>query len=357
MSQDRFVGIQWRFVFTFLGITLLVALATGVGFMAARHFGMEPEGALGAGLILGVAAGLVGSVVGLVFARSMKVRLWEAGDMAGRIARGDFGVRLPVGMHDEIGWLEEQLNRMASHLEVAVNELRELAEQNRRLAEEAGRGAAVEERARLSRDLHDTVNQQLFSLAMGMAAVRRRVEQGKADQIVDELSHLEQLARETHAQTRRLILQLRPTTLERHGLGAALREYAGTVAGREGWQLTTTIDTDVQLPLATGEALFRIAQEALHNAAKHAAATSITLRLGRVGGEVHLEVIDDGRGFDLRAAVRPTAVGLAGMRERAAAFQGEVQVTSRPGAGTAVRVRLPVPEEGGNRIDSGVTGR
>ena len=175
MSQEPRLGLQWKLVILYLAAGLFSSGVVAAGYLAGTYLGLQPTSALGAGLAAGVAVGLTGSVVGSMIARSLKLRLWEAGLMAGRIARGDFQARLSVGPADEIGWLEEQLNQMAGHLETAVAESRALAEQNRRLAEEAGRGAALEERTRLARDLHDTVNQQLFALAMRAAAARRRL--------------------------------------------------------------------------------------------------------------------------------------------------------------------------------------
>ena len=237
MSLERSFGLQWKLAFIYLAVGLLSSALIGAGYLVGNYLGLRPASALGAGLAAGIAVGLGGSAAGFLVARAMKLRLWEAGHMAGRIARGDFSARLPVGPADEVGWLEEQLNQMAGHLEAAVGELRTLAEQNRRLAEEAGRGAAMEERARLARDLHDTVNQQLFALAMRAAAVRRTLDQveGLAASVTPDLAALEELARQAHSQTRELILQLRPVTLDQQGLGPALREYVGALGrGRVG---------------------------------------------------------------------------------------------------------------------------
>src|SRR5690606_17969753 len=116
--------------------------------------------ALLAGVGTGLVGGLIASVWGFRLAREIKHRLWNAGDLAMRSSRGDLSARLPVVELDELGELEAQRNQMAAYLEQAVGQLSRLAEQNRLLAEEAGRGAALEERARIARDLHDTVNQQ-----------------------------------------------------------------------------------------------------------------------------------------------------------------------------------------------------
>lgn len=350
MSQERFWGLQWKLAALYLAASLLSTGMVAVGYFASASLGLMPTPALGVGIGAGLLTGLVSAGYGFSTARSMKLRLWDAGDMAMRIARGEMSYRLPVGRPDEIGVLEEQLNQMAGYLEQAVGQLSRLAEQNRRLAEEAGRLSALEERARLARDLHDTVNQQLFVLSLRAAAARKKLEktggEGAAP-MVAELNALEELARQAHSQTRELILQLRPTTLEQQGLGPALEEYVKAAGVKESWQVETAIDPAVRPTGPAGEALFRIAQEALNNIAKHARASRITVELSRQDGQVRLRVADNGAGFDRRADVRPTAVGLVGMQERVAALGGQLRVKSAPGEGTEVSVFLPDRREGG----------
>lgn len=358
-NKEQSLGLQWRLSAVFVAVSLLGPLVGVVAYAGGIQSGWQPVTAAVTGIAAGVALGLVISIVGFFIARAVKLRLWEAGDMASRMARGDLTVRLPVGMPDEIGMLEEQLNEMARHLERAVGDLRKLAEQNRELAEEARRGAAVEERARLARDLHDTVNQQLFVLAMRAAAARRKLEKlgGEASALGPEVSALEELARGAHAQARELILQLRPTTLEQQGIGPALAEYVTAAGPREGWEIITAIDQSLQLKGAAGEALFRIAQEALNNVSKHAKASTVWVSLTRIDSAVRMTVRDDGVGFDRTTCQRPTAVGLVGIRERVQALQGKLFVKSCSGEGTEVTVTLPEIAEGGNGFDPSDAGR
>lgn len=348
MNHERFLGLQWKLAAIYLAASLLSTGMVALGYYGGAALGLEPTPALGVGIAAGLVVGFAGAVFGSLTARTIKLRLWDAGDMALRIARGDFMARVAVGAPDEVGLLEEQLNQMAEFLQQAEQQLRGLAEQNRMLAEEAGRGAALEERARLARDLHDTVNQQLFVLSLRAAATRKKLEKAAGDGVMlSELSALEQLAREAHSQTRDLILQLRPTTLEQQGLGAALAEYVKAAANRDAFTVQTAIDTTIRLSTREGEALFRVAQEALHNIAKHARAANVTVELNREAGQIRLRVVDDGVGFDRRAGVSPTSVGLVGMRERIAVLGGQLRVRSAPGEGTEVAVTLPEPRAGG----------
>ncbi len=347
---ERSFGLQWRLT--------MICLASGTGsavvaltvYWVGAYLEISETVRMLAALGAGAAVGLAGAVSGSLITRSIKLRLWEAGRMAGLIARGDYRVRLEPGSNDEISWLEIQLNNMAVQLETAVSSLRDLAEQNRRLAEEAGRGAALEERMRLARDLHDTVNQQLFVLAMRTAAVRRRLEIAgfESAALEQEMKDLEALARQAHSQIRELILQLRPVTLEQEGLGAALKEFLKSTAESEDWQVNDQIDPSLNPEGLTGESLFRIAQEALNNISKHADAKEVKVVLTRDDRTIRLIISDDGAGFETKGVVRPTALGLAGIHERAAAIGGLVKIISAPGKGTELCILVALEAERGD---------
>lgn len=355
MNRGRTLGLQWRQAFIYIIVGAASSLAALAVYRTGQNLGLELYSSMILGFGAGLLVGLLGAIAGVLISRSVKLRLWEAGRMAGRIARGDYRARLEVGPEDEVGWLEEQLNHMAAQLENAVVSLRELAEQNRRLGEEAGRGAALEERMRLARDLHDTVNQQLFVLAMRTAALKSRLEKeaGGTEKLVSEMEKLEELARQAHSQIRELILQIRPVTLENEGLRAALEEYLGGAGEREGWQVKTDLDPSIRPRGPVAESLFRIAQEALNNISKHAAAGKVEVRLVRGGDGIIMEIRDDGVGFNPGTSIRPTAVGLYGIRERAEAIGGRLEIKSAPGRGTQLMVTLPEegpgPEERGGQ--------
>jgi signal transduction histidine kinase len=140
---------------------------------------------------------------------------------------------------------------------------------------------------------------------------------------------------------------LRPTTLEQQGLGPALAEYVKSAATKDGWAVVDEIDQSVRLDGKAGENLFRVAQETLNNVSKHAKAQTVWVVLKRTEQGVRLQVRDDGVGFDMKAGVRPTAVGLTGMQERVAALGGTLRVRSTKGQGTEVTVQMPLTE-GGN---------
>lgn len=350
MKYERSLGLQWRQAFLYLMVGAGSALGALAVFQAGQYFGLDFYGSLALGVAAGFLIGVLGAVAGSLIFRALKLRLWEAGRMAGSIARGDYRARVEPGSEDEVGWLEEQLNHMADQLENAVSSLRDLAEKNRRLGEEAGRGAVLEERMRLARDLHDTVNQQLFVMAMRAAALKSRLEKDspEVEKLIPEMAKLEAMAREAHSQIRELILQVRPVTLENEGLGPALEECVKNTAENEGWHLTARIDHAIRLDVSAAESLFRIAQETLNNISKHASAKQVEVCLVRAGEDIIMEIIDDGKGFDPRKAIRPTAVGLSGIRERVKAIGGRFDLVTSPGEGTKLRVTMPGEEGGGN---------
>lgn len=348
MSGERSFGLQWRLAAICLAAGAISALVTLSVYFAAVYFDVQQQVAVIVALLSGTLVGFLAAITGSLIIRSVKLRLWEAGRMAGRIARGDYQARVERGPEDEVGWLEVQLNLMAVQLEEAVGALKTLAEKNLLLAEEAGRGVALEERMRLARDLHDTVNQQLFVLAMRTAALRKKIESTveNSEELVTEGENLELIARQAHGQIRELILQLRPISLEREGLGKALQEYSTKLAEREGWTLIDRIDLAVKLTGEQGEGLFRIAQEALHNISKHAKAEKVEILLLKEADLVEMQVGDNGTGFELQTPVNMTAVGLSGIRERAAAIGGRVIIDSAPGRGTKLTVTLSLAEKG-----------
>jgi signal transduction histidine kinase len=219
-----------------------------------------------------------------------------------------------------------------------------VAMHNADLYEQAQQAAALEERNRLARDLHDSVTQSLFSMSL-LAQVLPALWETQPEEARKSLDELRRLTRESLAEMRALLFQLRPVALEEDGLLEALAKHVESLQRRDGPRLTLATDRVGQrLPLKTEEALFRVATEAIGNALKHARAQAIDISLRTHDGKVTLTVRDDGRGFDpARQRSEPGHLGLAGMRERVARGNGIVTIESAPGAGTTVTATLPVP--------------
>jgi signal transduction histidine kinase len=203
--------------------------------------------------------------------------------------------------------------------------------------------AQEEERRRIARELHDEIGQLLTSLLVGLRSVE---EMATPEAMGARIEKLRKDTATTLTEVRRLARGLRPNLLDDLGLDAALSLYA------EEFGRTNGIRTDVhvtglsntRLPSPVETALYRIAQEALTNAARHAGATTVSLVVRRGPSEVRLVVEDDGRGFDADTALQPTRdhLGLLGMRERATLLNGRLWLESGPGKGAAVYVALPL---------------
>jgi PAS domain S-box-containing protein len=223
-------------------------------------------------------------------------------------------------------------------LAVAFADQAALALENARLHHRAREAAVLEERARLARNLHDSVTQQLYSLTLLAEGWRRLSAAGRLPDVDQPLAELGEIARQALKEMRLLVYELRPPDLERLGLRAALEMRLAAVERRAGVEAHLQVDEFGDLPPAVQEELFRIAVEALNNALKHAGAASVTVVLRAAGNRLELEVADDGSGFDPLATT--AGLGLETMRERAENLGGELAIHSAPGAGTRVTVSL-----------------
>lgn len=218
---------------------------------------------------------------------------------------------------------------------------RDISERERFQAElrrQAGELAAGEERAHLARELHDSVTQALFSMTMVTRSVELLLDRDPAG-AREQLVQLRDLQREALAEMRALIFELRPGNLEQDGLVRALKTHTSALQGRLGLPIVVESDLPGRLPLAAEEALYRIAQEALHNTVKHAKAKQVRVRLDGHDGGVRLRIQDDGLGFD-PTRIPDGHLGLAGMRARADRIGATFVCTSRSGQGTTIEVTL-----------------
>jgi PAS domain S-box-containing protein len=223
----------------------------------------------------------------------------------------------------------------------AIADQAAVAVENARLVLAAQEKAALEERQRLARELHDSVAQGLYGITLGAQAARAALESDQAH-ARESLEYVLSLARATHAEMRSLIFALHPEALESDGIVEALARRAAAISALHQLAVETSFGEEPVLPLETKEALYRIAQEALYNVVKHARARRCRLALFEEAGTVVLEVCDDGIGFDCTAAF-PGHLGLHSMRERAGQIGGTLEIKSAPSQGTLVRVRLPLP--------------
>src|SRR5215212_787180 len=232
---------------------------------------------------------------------------------------------------DGVGETEE-----VERLELAFLRMMRRLEAERRRAGSAALRAQEEERARVARDLHDEVNQSLTGLLLRLEAAR----EAAPPQLEGEIAETKALANQAMTELLSLARQLRPTALDDLGLAAAI---GGQVERLGRGEIETSLTTEGAFSDLGDDAqlvVYRVAQEALNNAARHSGAAGVEVRLRRADdGGVVLEVADDGRGFAFDESER--GLGIGGMRERALLVGGELTIESRPGAGTTVRLEVP----------------
>ncbi|HEX5850774.1 MAG TPA: PAS domain S-box protein [Rubrobacter sp.] len=221
----------------------------------------------------------------------------------------------------------------------AVADQAAVAVENARLFSEARGKAALEERQRLARELHDSVSQALYGIALGVETARELLPD-HPERAEEPLDYATTLAEAGMTEMRALIFELRPESLEKEGLVAALEKQAAAVQARHGIKVEAEWDREPEATLEVKEALYRVAQEALHNTVKHARATNVKLKLEELPDVFTLGISDDGLGFEPHNDF-PGHLGLKSMRERAARLGGTLEVTSEPGHGVRILVSIP----------------
>ncbi|MHB1417492.1 MAG: sensor histidine kinase [Chloroflexota bacterium] len=215
----------------------------------------------------------------------------------------------------------------------------------RQLQELTTAKAALEERERLARELHDSIAQGLFSIKMNAGAATAALEKDP-DRARERLARLQEIANTTHQELRSLIEELRPPALTELGLQTTLQAHAAALKAQWGTDVILLVDEEGRLPADEEAELYRIAYEALNNAARHGHATRVEVLLQVTPPFFDLVITDNGVGFDAKATPRAGAFGLRGMRERAALIGAELKVVSTPGGGTRIEARRPGrPEE------------
>lgn len=218
-----------------------------------------------------------------------------------------------------------------------------IAIENARLYEHAKKMAALEERQRLARDLHDSVTQSLYGVTLYAEVAEQLLKSGEVHQAGVNLQELKKMALDALAEMRLLIYELRPSVFEQEGLVAAIQARLDAVEGRVGLQTSFEINGEISLSPQVEEGLYRITQEALNNIIKHAAASKASVTLSQDENRVCLEVIDDGVGFDPSQACEAGCLGVRGMQERARALGAEFEILSQLSRGTHVIVRRAIP--------------
>ncbi len=256
------------------------------------------------------------------------------------IAKGKLvgAVNLATRYEREIG--PEELSLLAS-----IGQQIGVAVENGILYSQAEQSAAIAERQRLSRELHDSVTQSLYSVTMYAAAAARLLAAGDTTTTAKYLDELRATAQDALREMRLLIFELRPLALEKTGLVVALQARLDSVEARGGTRTELHVDgvpDPEQVSRSVEAELYYIAQEALNNVLKHAHAEHVWVRLRFSDTETVLEIDDDGGGFAPSASGRAGGLGLASLKERAQKIGARLSVDSAPGSGTQIRVVVPI---------------
>ncbi len=222
-----------------------------------------------------------------------------------------------------------------------------VAVERSRLAEKAAISARLEERNRLARDIHDTLAQELAAVALHLETADVLLPDAPAAGAVRVKAAL-RLVREALDEARRSVLNLRAAPLEGATLQSALHHIGDEAARRGGLRVDVNVEPELPyLSVDAETAICRLVQEALANVLKHASAERAQVALHAAGSHLHLEISDNGRGFDAEQGDMSGRFGLVGMRERARLLGGDLQVRSAPGEGTLLVASLPLPSHMG----------
>src|SRR6266567_469724 len=330
---NRYRGLQARMTLSYIGVTLAAVLllesihAYVPFFLLHRQLTwdqlMTPD------LMSILLVSLIGGVFGIISTWGLVGRLRRIAPATTRFAKGQYDQRLPATAADEIGQLEAHFNQMAEQLDEHLAREKILAEQNARL----------EERARLSRDLHDSVKQQVFALAVQVELARSLLDQDAAA-AREHLGFADELSYQVQQELTSLIHALRPADLQAKGLMAALRDYVTTWSRQSRIAADLSLPQTCQLPSVVEEALWRVTQEALSNVARHSQASNVRLHLAWTEQHVTFSLADNGQGFDPGAAERG-GIGLRSIRERVEQIAGTVQIHSERSQGTRIIACCP----------------
>jgi len=268
-------------------------------------------------------AGVIGTIFGFFTARGLTRRLRHVSETSAAWGKGDFSQAIQDGSSDELGQLAGQLNAMSQQLQELLQARQQLA--------------TLDERNRLARDLHDSVKQQVFAIRMNLGAIQDLWERDpkKARARLDAAF---QLTGQAQQELTELIQALHPSTLEDKGLARTLLEILTECETLHGIHTESQVNCRVAPSRPVEQALFRITQEALANAARHSGASNIRLTLDSDPANITLQISDDGHGFDPQT---PSAgLGLRSMRERVAALGGSITIENGT-RGTRLVVTVP----------------
>ncbi|TFJ93536.1 sensor histidine kinase [Lentibacillus salicampi] len=340
LSSTRYMYIRSHLYAVFLTTILLLSMLLSIHVLFAPDW--LSAGGIVAFTLFYVLFGIVISFyAGFKSGGSMKERLDDMSVLITKFANGHYDARVYFQERDEITRISNEMNELGEKLESQVASLKRMADEKADYAKSAHKAAAMEERQRLARDLHDAVSQQLFALTMMSEAAVRQIDQ-QPEEARTQIREVANTALKTQTEMRALLLHLRPVHLSGEPLSSGIRKLIGELEQKTQLTFTVHMADDLKLSETIEEHLFRITQEALSNILRHAEASHVKLDMVTRPNELFLHIRDDGRGFDAQERTdRKTSYGLKTMKERTEELGGTFTVRSVRGEGTYIDIRIP----------------
>lgn len=361
-----FSGIRWKLVVSYIVVTLVTILTLeGIVTLLLSNLDhsliavinnqgatstLEPsEEFINTTLLLSTLILLpciipLGIIFGFITSGGITRRLRHLTEVSGALAEGNLSRRAEDSSDDEIGQLAQQFNSMADQIQTDTEQLRDLVGKNAQLVMDTQELAALKERHRLARDLHDGVKQHLFGTNLAISAALNLI-----DNDLDATRRKLHEAKETSGQAQEemltLLKELRPAGLDERGFIKTLIEFLASYEERQKVDVDLKVNEDIGLPAAYEEALFRVVQEAFSNITRHAQASKVGVELAETAGTITMKISDNGIGFDPGLVQSTNTMGLRGMKERVEGIGGKLVIDSILDSGTNIIVTLPIPEE------------
>lgn len=338
-----FLRWKWIFYHFISSLTAILACAIVILSLFPEHlsFLFQPITA-GFTLIIVIGISVISALIGgFQSSKDFRNQLEEISLGAKELAYGNLDYRLKFHGNFEFDRIILAFNDMAKRLQSQVIALQNLAEENQQLIQDARLTAVSEERQRIARDLHDAVSQQLFAISM-LAATASKIAPEKPEQAVEFINEISQSANRAQSEMRALLLQLRPLILQNETLSEALTSLAMELQSKQVVKCVMDLD-DVNLSKNIENQLFRIAQEAISNALRHAEAEQVTIALKnyQANDRIILTIEDNGQGFNI-ADVSHSSIGMRSIKERTTLLGGTAHWFTAPGQGTKVEIRIPI---------------
>jgi NarL family two-component system sensor histidine kinase LiaS len=335
MHKLRMFNMKWQLLGYFFTTSLITVSAL---YIALEYYQRELSSVPFRLLLLAILL-VVGLTVGYVATKRWQRKVDELHLAMLELSKGNFAKRIDIDPIDSFHYLYEAFNFMASAVEQKVQLLQQLGEAEAIHDQQIIESAVLEERRRLARDLHDTVSQELFAIHMSASSLPKIIEKNPAA-ASDLMDQLILMSHHAQKQMRGLISQLRPIELNDVSLEEALEKWFPEYCRAHELKGQLEVLIHGEISEAIEHQLFLIIQEGLANVVKHASAEQIILSLHEREHQYILQLQDNGQGFE-RSEIPSASHGLSTMRERAQKLGGNVEIFSKLGTGTRVRVRIP----------------